>query len=101
MLSGGYVIAERLNDIFVPMDWKLRALLDHLEALGHPSYVWADDDAVSAALLLRPTFASCLHSERLLLATEREIGMTLGDVSQTQRFLDRVESPRRDFSAQL
>ena len=91
-LGGGYVIAERPDDIFVPIDWKLRALLIHLEELGNPPYVWADDDAVNAALLLRPTFAIDTATKRLLIDTAPEMGMTLEHVAAIESFIDKALS---------
>ncbi|MBC7763530.1 MAG: hypothetical protein H7201_17430 [Candidatus Saccharibacteria bacterium] len=88
MLSGGYVIAERPDEIFVPMDRKLRALLVHLEELGNPPYVWADDDAVNAALLFRPTFAIDTAGKRLLFDTDPEAGLTLEQVAAIETFID-------------
>lgn len=91
-LSGGHVIAARPDDIFVPIDWKLRALLIHLDELGNPPYAWADDDAVNEALLFRPSFADGTGrggGERLLLPTDKEVGLTLDDVDQLREFIDR------------
>jgi hypothetical protein len=88
MLSDGYVIAERPDEIFVAMDWKLRALLLHLEEQGYPPYVWADDDAVNAALLFRPAFKMEMARERLLFDTDAERGLTLSDVEKIRQFLD-------------
>jgi hypothetical protein len=88
MLSGGHVIAERPDGKFVPMDWKLRALLLHLEEHGHPPFVWADDDAVIAAALFRPEFKLETAGERLLFDTDPETGLTLADVEEIRQFLD-------------
>ena len=90
-LAGGYIVAARPNEIFIASDWKLRALLDHLDELGHPAYVWADDDAVKEAVLFRPAFASATGrggGVRLLLSTEKEMGLTLKDVGQIREFID-------------
>lgn len=86
-LSGGYVIAARPDGIFIPSDWKLRALLLHLEDLGNPPYAWADDEAIAEALLFRPSFASA-KGQRLLLNTDPTTGLTLTDVDKLRHFVD-------------
>lgn len=98
LLAGGYVIATRPDEIFVAIDWKLRALLVHLEALGNPPYVWADDDAVAEALLFRPAFADSSGQggqPRLLIDTDRHEGLTMTEVDAIREFIDRHSAATR------
>jgi hypothetical protein len=91
LLAGGNVIASRPDEIFVPIDWKLRALLEHLDQIGNPSYVWADDDAVAEALLFRPSFADSSGrggGPRLLIDTAPQTGLTMSDVDRIRAFID-------------
>ena len=91
MLASGQVVTERPDEIFVPMDWKLRALLIHLEHRAHPRYVYADDDAVNAALLFNPESTGDSAKERLLFDPDPTIGLTVANVRQVQEFMDRAD----------
>jgi hypothetical protein len=90
-LSGGHIIAPRPEGTFVAEDWKHRALLDDLDLLGNPAYVWADDDAVRLAMMTRPAFADSTGrggGNRLLLPVAPEQGITLEDVDRIREFID-------------
>lgn len=90
-LSGGYVIAARPETLFVAEDWKHRALLDHLDEIGDPAYVWADDDAVELALMTRPAFADSSGrggGHRLLIKTDPEVGISWADIANIREFID-------------
>lgn len=90
-LDHGHILAERPDQIFVASDWKLRALLLHLETLHNPPIIWADDDAINAALMLRPDFAKRTDMKRLLLDPNPEVGLTLRDIEEIGEFLDTLE----------
>ncbi|WP_431220357.1 HAD domain-containing protein [Leifsonia xyli] len=90
-LSGGFMMAARPDTIFVPEDWKHRALLDSLDLMENPAYVWADDDAVRLAMMTRPAFADSSGrggGNRLLIPTDPEHGLTFEDIDRIRDFID-------------
>ena len=80
-LIGGYVLAERLASRFVAGSWKMDALVSHIDEVGDPAFVWADDNAVRLAMGDRDFANGVIGREpRLLLSTASSFGLTLEDV---------------------
>jgi hypothetical protein len=93
-LDGGTVIASRPQAEFVPIEWKLEALLAFLEEHGGLPYVWADDDAIAEALGYRMDFRSGEGggADRLLIAPDGHEGLSLDDIELVREFVQRVLS---------
>jgi hypothetical protein len=85
-LAGGYVIAGRPEGTYVPEDWKHRALLEHLDEIGKPAYIWADDDAVALSLMTQPEYAAATN-DRLLIDATPTTGITVDEVQQIADFI--------------
>ncbi|MFF7292035.1 hypothetical protein ACFY9N_05810 [Microbacterium sp. NPDC008134] len=87
-LADGVVLVDEHGQ----SNWKMVVLLDYLESVGSPAFVWADNSAIEFAFRVSPAFrgGDIGPRQRLLISPDPAIGLTLDDVEVIRDFVQGV-----------